>query len=177
MKDWMWFFFLSWFDFPCTCRHIITACGAASHFSDQFQQSVHSSVWTTALWPGHSTTVHPAAPERQHEDVHALQNWHGQSGGSFMMLWSMHTSSCLKQENPHQKSWCCSTLHTCMNTKCYFYSPTAKDQMYALAILFMWDWVSYSLQQGECTDPVFGSAYHMVTQGASMVTENELIFG
>lgn len=74
------------------CRHIVAVRGAASLFPDQFQQSVHSAVRAAAVRPGHITALHPPSPERQHEDVHALQNRHGQSGG-----WGSSEDGCRTQ--------------------------------------------------------------------------------
>lgn len=62
-------------------RHVVAIRGAASLLPDQFQQSVHGAVRAAAVRPGHAAALHPAAPELQHEDVHALQDRHGQPGG------------------------------------------------------------------------------------------------
>lgn len=67
--------------FHSTHRHVIAVRGAAAFFPNQFQQPVHRTVRAAAVRPGNVTLVHAASPEHQHEDIHALQDRHGQPGG------------------------------------------------------------------------------------------------
>lgn len=66
--------------FPSTCRHDIGVRGAAPLVPNQLQQPVHSTVRAAAVRPGDATSVHAPPPEHQHEDLHAFQDRHGQSG-------------------------------------------------------------------------------------------------
>lgn len=66
--------------FPSARRHDVVVRGAAPLVPNQLQQPVHSAVRAAAVRPGDAAPVHAPSPEHQHEDLHAFQDRHGQSG-------------------------------------------------------------------------------------------------